>query len=567
MAAHIASIRNPSVDFLQHRGDVIKCRSAPSSVAFSSVRPRHVFSPAIRSASGNGVAQMGFSVSASPGGQKALRPSTQISAASQSGQWDDARSAAEDIENNVRPLMDEVAKKLPLEGNVLWAVALACVGAFLFGYHLGVVNGPLEQILMDLGAQGKTVVGGWIVSITLAGAFFGAFTGGSLADQLGRTRTFALNAIPLIVGTVLSATSTSVAAMVAGRVIVGFGIGVSSTVVPMYISEVAPTEIRGLLGAVNQLAICVGILAALVAGLPMANDPTWWRPMFWLAIPPTVALAAGMALWVPESPRWLFKQGKVVQAEESVRRLWGLPRTPAAMADLVGSAVGDVAGDSAEASWGEMFGERYGKVVALGAAIFVFQQLAGINAVVYYSSSVFRKVGIKSEVAASALVGFANVIGTGIASWLMDREGRKKLLLLSFAGMGASMLLLAVTLSWQALSPEVSGVLAVAGTVAYVLAFSLGVGPVPALLLPEIFASRIRGKAMALSLGTHWVINFFIGLSFLAVVNAVGISGVYLGFAAVCGLGCVFVQKCIVETKGRSLEEIELAMSAPTRKD
>lgn len=448
----------------------------------------------------------------------------------------------------------------PLAGAVYLAVAVACLGAFLFGYHLGVVNGPLEQIMADLGIAGNAAVGGWIVSITLAGAFFGAFTGGALADLVGRTRTFQLNAIPLIVGTVLSATSQSVGAMLLGRALVGVGIGLSSSAVPLYISEVAPTEIRGQLGAVNQLCICIGILGALVAGLPLAGNPTWWRTMFWLAIIPTLALAGGMG-WAPESPRWLFKQGKIEAARISVSRLWGKGRTEAAMEELTRSS--SETEDSTEAGWSDMFSPRYRKVVGLGAAVYLFQQLAGINAVVYYSTAVFRKVGIKSDVAASALVGLANVVGTGVASSLMDKQGRKKLLSFSFAGMAASMLILALSLSWKPLEAY-AGVLAVGGTVAYVLAFSLGVGPVPALLLPEIFASRIRAKAVALCLGVHWVSNFFIGLSFLAIVNAVGLGYVYLFFASVCALGVLFVDKFIIETKGRSLEEIERMLSRAT---
>ncbi|PNX74208.1 plastidic glucose transporter 4-like protein, partial [Trifolium pratense] len=199
-------------------------------------------------------------------------------------------------------------------------------------------------------------------------------------------------------------------------------------------------------------------------------------------------------------------------------------------------------------------------VVSVGAALFLFQQLAGINAVVYYSTSVFRSAGIASDVAASALVGASNVFGTVIASFLMDKKGRKSLLITSFSGMAASMLLLSVSFSWKVLAPY-SGILAVLGTVLYVLSFSLGAGPVPALLLPEIFASRIRAKAISLSLGTHWISNFVIGLYFLSAVNKIGISTIYLGFSTVCLLAVLYIATNVVETKGRSLEEIERALT------
>ncbi|XP_042041739.1 plastidic glucose transporter 4-like isoform X1 [Salvia splendens] len=443
-------------------------------------------------------------------------------------------------------------------GNVYPYVGIACLGAFLFGYHLGVVNGALEYLSKDLGIAENTVLQGWVVSALLAGATVGSFTGGLLADKIGRTKTFMLDVIPLAAGVFLSGIAKSVETMILGRVLTGVGIGISSAIVPLYISEISPTEIRGTLGSVNQLSICIGILAALVAGLPLAGNPLWWRTMFTIALVPSVLLAVGMA-FSPESPRWLYQQGRIAEAEVSIKRLFGKERVTEVMGDL------DAAGrDSSEpeAGWLDLFSNRYRKVVSVGAALFLFQQFAGINAVVYYSTSVFRTAGIKSDVAASALVGVANVIGSTVAISLMDKQGRKSLLITSFAGMGASMLLLSLTFSWKALAPY-SGTLAVLGTVLYVLSFSLGAGPVPALLLPEIFASRIRAKAMALSLGTHWIANFVIGLYFLSVVNRFSLSTVYLGFGSVCVLAVMYVSGNVVETKGRSLEEIELALSSP----
>ncbi|XVF31585.1 hypothetical protein REPUB_Repub17cG0003600 [Reevesia pubescens] len=444
-------------------------------------------------------------------------------------------------------------------GMVLPFVGVACLGAILFGYHLGVVNGALEYLSKDLGIAENTVLQGWVVGTLLAGATVGSFTGGALADKFGRTRTFQLDAIPLIIGAVLTATAQTVQTMIIGRLLAGIGIGISSAIVPLYISEISPTEIRGALGSVNQLFICIGILAALVAGLPLAGNPQWWRTMFGVAAVPSILLVLGMAL-SPESPRWLFQQGKIPEAEKSIRTLYGKERVAEVMYELRTAGQGSI---EQEAGWFDLFSSRYWKVVSVGAALFLFQQLAGINAVVYYSTAVFRSAGIASDVAASALVGASNVFGTAIASSLMDRQGRKSLLITSFAGMAASMLLLSLSFTWKVLAPY-SGTLAVVGTVLYVLSFSLGAGPVPALLLPEIFASRIRAKAVALSLGMHWISNFVIGLYFLSVVNKFGISSVYLGFAGVCLLAVLYVAGNVVETKGRSLEEIELALNPTT---
>ncbi|KAL1361297.1 hypothetical protein AAHE18_04G243600 [Arachis hypogaea] len=441
-------------------------------------------------------------------------------------------------------------------GTVLPFVGVACLGATLFGYHLGVVNGALEYLAKDLGITENTVLQGWIVSSLLAGATVGSFTGGALADKFGRTRTFQLDAIPLAVGAFLCATAQSIQTMIVGRLLAGIGIGVTSAIVPLYISEISPTEIRGALGSVNQLFICIGILAALVAGLPLAGNPIWWRTMFGISVVPSVLLALGMAV-SPESPRWLFQQGKISDAEKAIKTLYGKERVASVMHDLTAASQGS---SEPEARWFDLFSSRYRKVVSVGAALFLFQQFAGINAVVYYSTSVFRSAGIASDIAASALVGASNVFGTVIASSLMDKQGRKSLLITSFTGMAVSMLLLSLSFTWSVLAPY-SGTLAVLGTVAYVLSFSLGAGPVPALLLPEIFASRIRAKAISLSLGTHWISNFVIGLYFLSVVNKFGISSVYLGFSTVCILAVLYVSGNVVETKGRSLEEIERALS------
>ncbi|KAI3451776.1 hypothetical protein Pfo_008441 [Paulownia fortunei] len=462
-----------------------------------------------------------------------------------------AQASERDVEDVAPPKI-----QVKSSGSVLPYVGVACLGAILFGYHLGVVNGALEYLAKDLGIAENTVLQGWVVSTLLAGATVGSFTGGSLADKFGRTKTFMLDAIPLAVGSFLCATAQSIETMIIGRLLAGIGIGISSAIVPLYISEISPTEIRGTLGSVNQLFICIGILAALVAGLPLAGNPLWWRTMFGVAVIPSVLLALGMA-FSPESPRWLYQQGRTSDAEVSIKRLFGKERVAEVMSDLDAAGQGS---SEPEAGWFDLFSSRYWKVVSVGAALFLFQQLAGINAVVYYSTSVFRSAGITSDVAASALVGAANVFGTTVASSLMDKQGRKSLLLTSFAGMAASMLLLSLSFTWKALAPY-SGTLAVVGTVLYVLSFSLGAGPVPALLLPEIFASRIRAKAVALSLGMHWISNFVIGLYFLSVVNKFGISTVYLGFASVCLLAVMYIAGNVVETKGRSLEEIERALN------
>ncbi|KAF8064764.1 hypothetical protein N665_1169s0022 [Sinapis alba] len=520
---------------------------------FSNLHNRSATTTGIRFATGSCFAPLHCSTSKAMGAKLARAENGIHSLSSVKARSVRAQASSGGDEEEAIPLRSQGQSS----GTVLPFVGVACLGAILFGYHLGVVNGALEYLAKDLGIADNAVLQGWIVSALLAGATVGSFTGGALADKFGRTRTFQLDAIPLAIGAFLCATAQSVQTMIVGRLLAGIGIGISSAIVPLYISEISPTEIRGALGSVNQLFICIGILAALIAGLPLAANPLWWRTMFGVAVIPSVLLAIGMA-FSPESPRWLVQQGKLTQAEKAIKTLYGKEKVVELVRDLSTSGQGT---SEPEAGWFDLFSSRYWKVVSVGAALFLFQQLAGINAVVYYSTSVFRSAGIQSDVAASALVGASNVFGTAVASSLMDKMGRKSLLLTSFGGMALSMLLLSLSFTWKALAAY-SGTLAVVGTVLYVLSFSLGAGPVPALLLPEIFASRIRAKAVALSLGMHWISNFVIGLYFLSVVTKFGISSVYLGFAGVCVLAVMYIAGNVVETKGRSLEEIELALTS-----
>jgi sugar porter (SP) family MFS transporter len=432
---------------------------------------------------------------------------------------------------------------------VLWAVAVAGMGAFSFGYHLGVVNGPLGAIAADLGFAGSAALQGAVVSTSLAGAAAGALGGAGLADAAGRRRALLAAAAPLLAGAALCAGARSLAALLAGRAAVGVGIGLSSALVPLYISEIAPTRLRGVLGSVNQLLICVGILAALLVNV--ALPATAWRAMFALATVPAALLAAGAATLCPESPAWLALRGDRAGAEAAAAALWGA----AGAAQLGGAAARAKAADP---TWREVLASPGARV---GVTLFILQQLSGVNAIVYFSSDVFARAGVASGAAASAAVGAVNVLGSLGAAALMERAGRKRLLTLSFAGMGAAMAAMAAGLALPALRP-VSGPIALVGTLAYIAAFAAGAGPVPGLLVPEMAPARLRGRAVAAAMGAHWAFNFAVGQLFLPAVGAAGVAGVYAFFAAVCAAAVAFTRARVVETAGRSLEDVERAMAA-----
>ncbi|KAG0578043.1 hypothetical protein M758_5G193700 [Ceratodon purpureus] len=431
-------------------------------------------------------------------------------------------------------------------------VATAVLSAVLFGYHMGVVNVPLQHIGKDLLFSGHTILQGLVVSVSLASAFLGCALSGTIADVVGRRRAFQISSVPMILGSIISAVSTHVGTMILGRFIVGLGLGLSGPVAAMYVSEVSPPSVRGMYGSFIQIATCLGILASLVAGLPAHSIPGWWRACFWIAVIPAVMLAIGMEVCA-ESPRWLFKQGKLVEAEHELERLWGSSHVKQAMADLVRN---EQTQDNGTTSWRALLDPRYIKVVTIGAALFAFQQFAGINAVFYFSSTVFRKAGMTSEVAASVLVGVVNLLASFVAAYLMDSLGRRRLLIMSFSGMGLAMGLQAFVASVPALA-SLNASVALLGTLLYVFMFALGAGPVPALLLPEIFPDRIRAKGMAVAMCVHWVANFLVGLTFLHLLHTLGTGILYSIFTMVCFSATLYVKQNVVETKGRTLEEIE----------
>ena len=427
---------------------------------------------------------------------------------------------------------------------VLPFVLVAALGALLFGYHVSVVNAALAPLSAELALHSATVQGA-VVSAVLAGACAGSFAGGPVADTYGRAKALRFAAVPLAVGALLCGLANSALPLLLGRLVTGFGVGVASGVVPLYISEIAPPKQRGLLGSINQLTICTGILIALVAGLPLATYPGAWRTMFMAATVPAAALFVLAGSMLPESPTWLARAGRSAEANAAATRLWGAD----AAEESSGASDTSAGGGS---SWAALVSPAHSRATLIAAGLFVIQQFAGINAVVYFSNTVFRAAGIQSDTLASAAVAMVNVTGTAAAARALDRAGRKPLLLWSFAGMGASLAVLSAALTLPALE-ALAGPLSFLGTLSYVAAFAAGAGPVPALLVAELYPPALRGKGQSVAMASHWVCNFVVGQTFLAAVQAYGIGGVYAFFAAVCGLGVAFVATLVPETSSNTM--------------
>ncbi|KAG5564769.1 hypothetical protein RHGRI_000842 [Rhododendron griersonianum] len=400
-------------------------------------------------------------------------------------------------------------------------VLVATLVAFLFGYHMGfalclevlllsaislVVNEPLESISTDLGFSGNTLAEGLVVSTCLAGAFVGSLLSGWIADGVGRRKAFQLCALPMIIGASISAMTNNLEGMLLGRFLVGTGLGVGPPVTSLYVTEISPAFVRGTYGSFIQIATCLGLIGALFIGMPVKNTAGWWRVCFWVSAIPAAILALAM-VFCAESPHWLYKRGRIAEAEAEFEKLLGGSHVKSAMAELSKSDRGD---ETDSMKFSELLYGRH-----------------------------FR--------------------GSIIALILMDKLGRKVLLMWSFSGMALSM---ALQVTAAGLSGSGSGALylSVGGMLLFVFTFAVGAGPVPGLLLPEILPSRIRAKAMAFCMSVHWVFNFCVGLLFLPLLEHLGRRLLYSIFGTFCLLAVVFVKRNVMETKGKTLQEIEIAL-------
>ncbi|KMT03292.1 hypothetical protein BVRB_8g198330 [Beta vulgaris subsp. vulgaris] len=434
-------------------------------------------------------------------------------------------------------------------------VLTASMANFLFGYHIGVMNGPIVSVARELGFEGNSIIEGLVVSIFIGGAFIGSLFSGSLADKFGCRRTLQIDTIPLIIGAILSAQAHSTDEVLWGRFLVGLGIGVNTVLVPIYISEVAPTKYRGSLGSLCQIGTCLGIIASLFIATAAENDPHWWRTMLYIASIPGFILTIGMQ-FAADSPRWLCKMGRLDDAKSIIRNLWGPSEVDSAIEEFQ-SVFSRNEGDNST-NWLELFEEPNYKVALVGGSLFLLQQFAGINGVLYFSSLTFQDVGITSAALASLYVGLTNFAGALSALFLIDKQGRRKLLIGSYLGMAVSMFLIAYGISFP--DEDVSHNLSILGTLGYIYSFAIGAGPVTGIIIPELSSSRMRGKIMSFSFSVHWVCNFLVGLFFLELVRMFGVAPIYMSFGGVSLLSAIFCYSFIIETQGRSLEEIEMSL-------
>ncbi len=434
---------------------------------------------------------------------------------------------------------------------VYLAAAFAALGGLLFGYDTGVISGALIFIKKEFALS--TFEQELIVSIVLAGAIVGALTGGRLSDRFGRRATLLATSVVFIAGAIVCAAAESIAALVIGRIIVGLGIGLACTTVPVYISEVAPPEARGWQVSLFQLAITIGILGAYLVDFAYANSEAW-RWMLGLAVIPGVILGAGM-LFLPESPRWLAKYLHPEAARAVLVRIRGTNNVDSEFREIIDSL------EQAEehGRWSDLLSPTVRPALVVGIGLAIFQQITGINTVIYYAPTIILTAGIPSAagaILATAVIGLVNVIMTIVAMWLIDRVGRRPLLLVGIAGMTVCLGILGAAFRMQAETSTVAWV-AVITLMAYVAFFAISLGPIFWLLIAEIYPLQIRGLAEGTAAGSNWIFNLVVSITFLSLVQAIGPSWTFWLYGVLSIAAFVFSYYMVPETKGRTLEEIE----------
>jgi SP family galactose:H+ symporter-like MFS transporter len=431
------------------------------------------------------------------------------------------------------------------------AAAFAGLGGLLFGYDTGVISGAELFFKNDFSLSVFSLE--VIVSLGLAGAAIGALGGGRLADLFGRRTLLIATAAIFAVGAIVCAAATSPGMLILGRVIVGLGIGLSSSTVPVYISEVAPADARGWTVSLFQLAITIGILLAYVVDYAFANVQGW-RWMFGLSVVPAAIFAIGM-VYLPESARWLAKRGYHDRARAVLARIRDTSEVDAELQEIEQT----LARSETHGNWRDLLNPVLRPALIVGIGLAVFQQITGINTVIYYAPMIIQSAGISSAsgaILATAGIGVVNVLMTIVSMWLIDRVGRRPLLLTGIAGMVVTL----GVLGWAFHSSNRTGSLAwlaVISMMLYVASFAISLGPIFWLLIAEIYPLRVRSSSEGLAATFNWSSNLLVSLTFLTLLQVIGAPRTFWLYGLFAIGAWLFSYRLVPETKGRTLEEIE----------
>jgi SP family galactose:H+ symporter-like MFS transporter len=428
------------------------------------------------------------------------------------------------------------------------AMLIAALGGLLFGYDTGVISGAIlfitQQFNLSSGMQEL------VVSAVLIGAVIGALVGGPLADRAGRRKVIIWAGIIFIVAAIYTAFAITIWGIIAGRIIVGIAIGIASFSSPLYISEVAGAYDRGGSVSINQLVLTIGIVVAYL--VDFAFTPiSGWRFMFGLAAIPAIALVIGM-LRVPESPRWLLSKGKIDQAAAIIKRFENKTDVSADIQNIQLSLKEQKGGVK------DLLQPMLRVALFVGIGLAIFQQITGINTVIYYAPTIFGFAGFQSssaQILATVGVGIVNVGFTFLAIKLIDRLGRRPLLLWGVFGQILGLFLLGVCFLYT--DSSIIGIISIVSMAIYIASFAIGLGPVFWLLISEIYPLKVRGVAMSIASVANWLFNLIVAITFLSLINMIGQSGTFFMYGGIAVISWLFIYRRVPETRGQTLEQIE----------
>jgi sugar porter (SP) family MFS transporter len=431
--------------------------------------------------------------------------------------------------------------------------SVAALGGLLFGYDTAVISGAIG--FMEEYFKLDSIQKGWVASCALLGCILGAAGAGILSDTLGRKKVLLISAVLFTVSAVGAAVPRNVTEFVLARILGGLGIGMASMLSPLYIAEVAPARIRGRMVSLNQLAIVSGMVVvyyvnSMIAGLGdnQWNVETGWRWMFGSGALPAMVFFVLLFL-VPESPRWLTERGREDEALDVLTRVGGRRQADLQMREIRAVLAQETG------SIDQLFRPGVRIALLIAVVLAVLQQITGINVVLYYAPEIFKSAGVQATQAIgdTVTVGLVNMFFTLVAIWVVDKLGRKPLLLIGTAGMGISLALLGGAFAME----KVQGPWVLAFILCYVASFAMAMGPVVWVIMAEIFPTQIRGRAMSIATVCLWMACYAVSQTFPWMLKNLEGPLTFWFYSGMCLVAIVFVALFVPETKGKTLEEIE----------
>lgn len=439
---------------------------------------------------------------------------------------------------------------------------VSAMGGLLFGYDWVVIGGAKPFYEVFFGIEASPGMQGWVMGSAILGCLIGVMLSGSLSDKYGRKALMTVSSVLFIIAAVGTGAVNHIDWFIFYRVLGGVGIGIASNLSPMYIAEISPGKVRGKFVSINQLTIVLGILAAQVTNWLIAdpvvpgedilsswNGQMGWRWMFWSALVPAVVFFV-LTFFIPESPRWLAVQGNFRASRQIFSKIGGEH-----YADEEIKGIQNAANTTEEkTSFSMLFKGKVPRILMIGIVIAVFQQWCGINVIFNYAQEVFSAAGYGvSDILFNIVVtGVTNVIFTFVGMYLVDKLGRRGLLIIGSVGLA---LIYAVMGAFYYL--QISGIAVLVMVVAAIACYAMTLAPVAWVVISEIFPNRIRGMAMAVATFSLWFACFVLTYTFPLLNNALGAHGTFWVYGLICVLGFLFIYKYLPETKGKSLEKIE----------